>query len=413
MVGLRVHPAGDAAALRYELPVDPAVPTEHWRLSVPAAAGTYLLLDTQHRPILLAVTGDLRRELADRLGPPRQIADATVGGTDASEGTGPAHGGGGSGGSPRTDYRAITREVRFRPAGSRFEAEWAYVVNARRWFPERCAALIEPWRTWWVTLAHLPTSDPGAAAPAGRRLPRLEVRSRPAAAHAAALGPLPTRASARGLIDSLTDLFELCRDYEILLQTPNGRACAYKELGRCPAPCDGSVPLATYYRALADAVTFAGGAHAGYLDAWRRRMRTLAEGLQFEQAERLRQRIERAEHLLGGSPCVALTDLQAQRRLLLQRGRGKHTARAFAVTPGRIDFLGQIQRRDRARQLTWLAGCLDAALDAPAVLDDAGLDLLSFAGWYRLRAERDPGIWLTATQAKNPAQLNEAIDALW
>ena len=38
-------------------------------------------------------------------------------------------------------------------------------------------------------------------------------------------------------------LRDLCRKHDILVQAPTGQACVYHEMGRCPAPCDGSMTL--------------------------------------------------------------------------------------------------------------------------------------------------------------------------
>jgi len=49
-----------------------------------------------------------------------------------------------------------------------------------------------------------------------------------------------------GLIEIAEDAFDLCRYYNVLVEAPGARACAYKEMGKCPAPCDGSISMEQY-----------------------------------------------------------------------------------------------------------------------------------------------------------------------
>ena len=57
------------------------------------------------------------------------------------------------------------------------------------------------------------------------------------------LGPLEDKHAAARLIQLAEDAFDLCRYYNILVESPHAKACAYKEMGKCPAPCDGSISM--------------------------------------------------------------------------------------------------------------------------------------------------------------------------
>src|SRR5262249_31724738 len=61
-------------------------------------------------------------------------------------------------------------------------------------------------------------------------------------------GPVEDKHAAGRLIEMIEDLFDLCRYYNILVEYPQGKACAYKEMGKCPAPCDGSISIEQYRR---------------------------------------------------------------------------------------------------------------------------------------------------------------------
>src|SRR5205807_1860255 len=66
------------------------------------------------------------------------------------------------------------------------------------------------------------------------------------------IGPVEDKHAAARLIQLAEDSFDLCRYYNILVESPNARACAYKEMGKCPAPCDGSITM-DQYRAMVSA----------------------------------------------------------------------------------------------------------------------------------------------------------------
>ena len=60
------------------------------------------------------------------------------------------------------------------------------------------------------------------------------------------LGPLEDKHAAQKLVHLAESLFDLCRDYSILTQSPSAGPCAWKQMGKCVGPCDGSVSLDAY-----------------------------------------------------------------------------------------------------------------------------------------------------------------------
>ena len=76
------------------------------------------------------------------------------------------------------------------------------------------------WRkSWWVGVER-----------AGD-FPRFRKTSQISDERLAYVGPVRDKHAAQRLIESLEDLFDLCRYHEILVQAPRGKACAYKEMG--------------------------------------------------------------------------------------------------------------------------------------------------------------------------------------
>ncbi len=365
----------NAPALRFALDVEPGIDVETWRLSVPAKGACYALLDGGGRPILLGTAASLRAALVGRLG---ERADDEP--------------------TKRADYRAVTRRVVWRLAHSRFERDWLYLEHARAMFPKTLSSMIRRWRAHWVSV------EPDA------EHPRF-VASRQPKAGAESFGPMPTAQSSRAAVEALEDLFDLCRYHDVLVQSPHGQACAYKEMGKCPAPCDGSVPLDEYRAQVGAALAFCRDPEAG-VAGFEQQMRRAADGLRFELAGALKAKLDRAA-VFRGEALAQWRSCDALRFACLQRGSRKGAARVFVVTPGRIAFAGEVQPKQIEPQLDWLAQRLPRWLDdAPLRLDAAGQQRLGLVAWHLLRGDRQPGVYIGRDQCGEPAQLHAALDTL-
>ena len=104
------------------------------------------------------------------------------------------------------------------------------------------------------------------------------------------------KTSAGKLIDTLEDLFDLCRYHNILLQTPNGKPCGRGEMGKgCPAPCDGSVPMSWYHEQLDHALAFLSGeSRIAWRAAQQNAMKAAAAKLELELAAKMKSCLSRA-----------------------------------------------------------------------------------------------------------------------
>ena len=90
---------------------------------------------------------------------------------------------------------------------------------------------------------------------------------------------------------SVEDAFDLCRYYNVLVEAPHGKACAYKEMGKCPAPCDGSISL-EQYRRLVDWSLATLIDPAQMIRQQTQRMQLAASDLKFEAAAKIKAYIE-------------------------------------------------------------------------------------------------------------------------
>jgi len=104
-------------------------------------------------------------------------------------------------------------------------------------------------------------------------------------------GPFPS--GGRALLDALYDLFPLVQKKSGL---QGGKACLFHQIGKCLAPCEGKVTRAAYH-ALIDEAAAMIPQRTELIRRLRERMFTLAEAERFEEAARLRDRIEQIEGL--------------------------------------------------------------------------------------------------------------------
>ncbi len=296
-------------------------------LALPTKPGVFALEDETGGTLALAITANLRRLVKSRLQP-------------KTEEEGP---------SRRVDYRQRARFVRAMTVGSAFEADWAYLQLAHRRIPHTFGHLLDRWRGWFIHC------DPQAP------FPRLLKTNSPGGAVGAIFGPVADKHAAQRVIELLERAFDLCRHFHILVDAPNATACAYKEMGQCPAPCDGSITMEAYRSLLADALEFlaqpVNEARAGIES----RMRRSSGELDFEGADRWRHRLD-ATKLLTKPQYRFIDRLDRFRFLAVLPSERADYARLMAVAGG------------------WIAPVLDLALDCGR----AELDEVVFAAMQQM-----------------------------
>ncbi len=126
------------------------------------------------------------------------------------------------------------------------------------------------------------------------RFPRLTVVRRFRRDGAMYFGPFADAGALRGALRALRTVYPLrsCSDRSLESRT---RPCLYHEIGRCNAPCVGLVTEAAYAVLVKDVVSLLRGDAKELLDDLRRRMASAAEGLRFEEAGQVRDRIAAIE----------------------------------------------------------------------------------------------------------------------
>jgi excinuclease UvrABC nuclease subunit len=248
-----------------DLPADPAVTID--LTGLPTRPGVFALDDASGDTLTLAVTANLRRLVSRRLEP-----------IEADEGP-----------TRRIVYRGLARRVRAVTVGSAFEADWAYLQLARQRLPTTFRSLLDKWRGWFIH------ANPEAEFP--RLVKTTSPGTPPTGWTGTYVGPVSDKHAAQRLIELLLDLFDLCRYHHILIEAPHGNACAYKEMGKCPAPCDGTIGLGAYRDMMRDALAFAATPIETAKADLERHMQAASEALEFETAAKLRARLSAAVEL--------------------------------------------------------------------------------------------------------------------
>jgi hypothetical protein len=359
---------------------------------VPGKGAVYLLVCEEEeggsgeKPMLLATVGDLRAALKRRLG--EIPADAK---------------------SRRVPYGRLCSRVYWRRVDSSFAANWWYARAARRLFPETYAALF-PWRTsWWIAVER---EGP---------FPRLRKTNNLGDAAMMYAGPVRDKHAAARLIEAVEDLFDLCRYYAELVQAPRGKPCAYKEMGKCPAPCDGSVPIAWYREQMNRAWGFLTGQTRGaWLAETEGQMKAAAERLEFETAARIKQRLTRAaqvEGRAGGDAFGQVRALEMFSFVAIQPGQGKPWAEPWIVHGGHVECLPQVNKKDVTGGIERvLARYREVAGERIGpTLDAVGSEQVSLVSHHLYRGGNEHGIYVHGSRiaVEGAGALREAVEQLW
>ena len=285
-------------------------PTADDLAALPGCPALYLLVDSAGKPVQLASTQSLKRLLISRLTDPLRQRPG------------------------KADLAEIARGVRWRRLSTPFEGRWWYYRLAREVHPKEYRRLISFGPAYFLCVDW---DEPA---------PELRVTERIWCTAGQFVGPWATHKACQEALQGLRDLFDLCRYPEQVRAAPRGTRCAYAEMGRCDAPCDGSAPLENYAARCRAAWRFAGGAVDEWMDGAGERMQRAAAERAYEQAGQIKQQVdfahkwktqwagrvrpaERLNYLLG----LAVTRRRAWKLYLFRRG---HLADGPVVSDRRL-----------------------------------------------------------------------------
>lgn len=211
--------------------------------------------------LLLAATGHLRDFIAQRL-------------NESNEPT------------ARADLRPITHRILAHPTGSAFESDLFVLERARAVDPDLYTKITNQNRRALLVL------NPDTGTWRTTETTSLELRG-----SERVVGPCLTNKSAQQLGETLDNIFELCRYPNELALAPNGTPCAYKEMGRCPAACDGSEPMHAYHERFDLAISAASGGLSDWESTIKDEIASASAELDFERAASAKRHLDAVRNL--------------------------------------------------------------------------------------------------------------------
>jgi excinuclease UvrABC nuclease subunit len=334
---------------------DPARPLDELLKLVPAKWVVYLFTDADDQPIQLLCVKNLRASVKRRLGGDELI-----------------------GPSRKVNYREVVRRVYWRRVDSAFEADLVYLDIARHIFPRSYRGMLGFEPAWFlhVNVAH--------------NFPRY-VKTLDLDKQGTLIGPLEDKHAAARLIQLIEDAFDLCRYYNVLVESPHGRACAYKEMGKCPAPCDGTISLGQYrelVRWSAETVVNPDD----FLRAHTRRMEAAAKDLNFEAAAKIKQYLAQISQFGKGAYRYA-KNFEDFRYVSLQHGPRAGTAKLFLISPGGVEeTIGVVA--DPTKNEDLLRHLLRRSSQLSPDRDQRGVESVGVVADHLFRARKTSGVFL-------------------
>ncbi len=294
----------DAASIfHHHLHFDAAGDFDAFLKLAPAKWSVYLMADEHDQPVQLLCVKNLRASLKRRLGGTEMI--------------GPTR---------KVNYQEIVHKIHWCRVDSSFEADFIYLEAARHIFPESYRGMVG-FRPAWFVHVNPQTSYP--------RYVKTQNLTTPTGRY---FGPLEDKHSAQKLVHLMENVFDLCRDYSILIQSPNAGPCPWKQMDKCIGPCDGTISLHEYAQIVGFSAQVLADPQA-HIEIETQRMNEAAADLRFEIAQKIKSQIDQLSQL-GKGPFRHLRSLERFAFLSLQRGPYAGTAKLFLITQGEVEEVG-------------------------------------------------------------------------
>lgn len=151
------------------------------------------------------------------------------------------------------------------------------------------------------------------------------------------IGPYMSSYAIKQAVDEANKIYSLSTCSRPLAYGKKGgdRPCLNHHIGQCCAPCTGKINPQIYQQRVDEAVEFLTRGSAKTMAALQQRMEQAAERLDFEQAARLRDRINAIKRL-GEKQKVVLSRIPEQDVIALAQGSGFACFEVFRFTGGQL-----------------------------------------------------------------------------
>jgi excinuclease ABC subunit C len=237
--------------------------------SIPDQSAVFLLWAGESAPYL-ARTGLLRRRL-------RRILSN--------------HGAEGSRISRVLNLRGVIDRIEYWLTGSRLESALIHLELAQRYYPENWPRLTRLHPPLFVRLL------------TENAFPRMRITSR--LTRGVFYGPFPSRAAAERFENGVLDLFQLRRCEENLEPSPQHPGCIYGEMARCLRPCQQAVSAEEYRNEAQRVEQFLRTSGKSLVEPAEAARDRASVEMQFEEAARLHQWVQRITDVQGLSGDLA------------------------------------------------------------------------------------------------------------
>ena len=231
--------------------------------------------------------------------------------------------------SKRLNLRDLTKLVRYRVTGSKFEQSFTYYQNAKNYLPHRYTKVmrLRPPAVLKVTLKN--------AYPRCIVTRRISVDSTGIPSAGTYYGPFPSRKFALAFAERVLDFFKVRRCQIKIRRDPTFPGCLYSEMKMCLAPCFAGCSKQEYDAEVNRLVQFLDTDGNSLRAAIELEREKASDDLDFERAATIHKRIEKLDDALRGKPDLArrIQDLNA---VVLQRSAEDQTIAAFAIRGGRF-----------------------------------------------------------------------------
>lgn len=202
-------------------------------------------------------------------------------------------------GSRRLNLSGLASAVECYPVAGQLPASLLYYRLARDLFPDEYSQMVKLRFPAYVRLLM------------SNAYPRTEVSVRLSGSGAIQYGPFATRAAAESFESGLLDQFQIRRCAEDLSPSPDHPGCIYGEMMKCLRPCQEVVSADEYRGEARRMEQFLATSGTSLIESVRAARDRFSAELDFEQAQRQHERLQRIEQglKLGGGLAAEVSKL--------------------------------------------------------------------------------------------------------
>lgn len=148
-------------------------------------------------------------------------------------------------------------------------------------------------------------------------------------------GPYASAGSMRRTIRIIQELFQIATCNRVLDGTRRGSPCLLYHIGRCMAPCTGTVSAKEYREAVNQAIRFLEGKQDKVIADLERQMRQASDALEFERAARLRDKLNAVRRVIQEQK-ITSTEHRDQDVLGIALEANTACVQTFGIRNGRL-----------------------------------------------------------------------------